>query len=292
MTSLLNIIIPIILIGIGSRELVCSYLLYQRKEKLSLLINSEGQETKISKRDINKRDIAFEKIVAKNSLSLGFLRRFQEKNSWKIYAVIIGFSFFYLANQIFSFVEIDSGILLITLVIFTILVIFVPDKLLKRQTAKRIRKISQDLPLIIDMMAIMVKSGMTVENGFKYLSTRVKPINRDVAAILDRACLMMDVNGIELAIDLILKEVPCKEVRMFCITLKRSISYGNSIYDALLELSAEIREVQKLTIEERIAAIAAKMTMPMMVFFLVPVLVVVVAPVIMNIISTLSQMNN
>ncbi|MCO6547284.1 MAG: type II secretion system F family protein [Gilliamella sp.] len=266
-------------------------MLYQRKEKLSLLINSEGQETKISKRDINKRDIAFEKIVAKNSLSLGFLRRFQEKNSWKIYAVIIGFSFFYLANQIFSFVEIDSGILLITLVIFTILVIFVPDKLLKRQTAKRIRKISQDLPLIIDMMAIMVKSGMTVENGFKYLSTRVKPINRDVAAILDRACLMMDVNGIELAIDLILKEVPCKEVRMFCITLRRSINYGNSIYDALLDLSAEIREIQKLTIEEKIAAIAAKMTVPMMVFFLAPVLVIVAGPVFMNIVSVLSSNN-
>lgn len=291
MTSLLNIIIPIILIGISSRELVCSYLLYQRKEKLSLLINSEGQETKISKRDINKRDVAFEKIVAKNSLSLGFLRRFQEKNSWKIYAVIIGFSFFYLVNQIFSFVEIDSGILLITLFIFIVVVIFVPDKLLKRQTAKRIKKISQDLPLIIDMMAIMVKSGMTIENGFRYLSTRVKPINRDVAAILDRACLMMDVNGIELAIDLILKEVPCKEVRMFCITLRRSINYGNSIYDALLDLSAEIREIQKLTIEEKIAAIAAKMTVPMMVFFLAPVLVIVAGPVFMNIVSVLSSNN-
>ncbi|OCG69979.1 hypothetical protein A9G43_08685 [Gilliamella sp. Occ3-1] len=291
MTSLLNIIIPIILIGISSRELVCSYLLYQRKEKLSLLINSEGQETKISKRDINKRDIAFEKIVAKNSLSLGFLRRFQEKNSWKVYAVIIGFSFFYLVNQIFSFVEIDSGMLLITLFIFIVVVIFLPDKLLKRQTAKRIKKISQDLPLIIDMMAIMVKSGMTVENGFRYLSTRVKPINRDVATILDRACLMMDVNGIELAIDLILKEVPCKEVRMFCITLRRSINYGNSIYDALLDLSAEIREIQKLTIEEKIAAIAAKMTVPMMVFFLTPVLVIVAGPVLMNIVSVLSSNN-
>ncbi|MFQ1016421.1 type II secretion system F family protein [Gilliamella sp. BG7] len=291
MTSLLNIIIPIILIGISSRELICSYLLYQRKEKLSLLINSEGQETKISKRDINKRDVAFEKIVAKNSLSLGFLRRFQEKNSWKIYAVIIGFSFFYLVNQIFSFVEIDSGMLLITLFIFIVVVIFVPDKLLKRQTAKRIKKISQDLPLIIDMMAIMVKSGMTIENGFRYLSTRVKPINRDVAAILDRACLMMDVNGIELAIDLILKEVPCKEVRMFCITLRRSINYGNSIYDALLDLSAEIRDIQKLTIEEKIAAIAAKMTVPMMIFFLAPVLAIVAGPVFMNIVSVLSSNN-
>ncbi|MFQ0994483.1 type II secretion system F family protein [Gilliamella sp. BG2] len=292
MMNLLNILIPIILIFIGSRELVCLYLLHQRKEKLNLLLNNENEEKRAPKKHINQRNLAFERLAAKNSISLTFLRRFQEKNSWKIYAIIIGFSFFYLANQIFSFIELSSNILLIVLFLIIIIVIILPDRLVKKQTEKRIKRISQDLPLIIDMMAIMVKSGMTVENGFRYLSTKVKPINRDVATILERACLMMDVNGIELSIDLIQREVPCKEVRMFCITLKRSISYGNSIYDALLELSAEIREVQKLTIEERIAAIAAKMTMPMMVFFLVPVLVVVVAPVIMNIISTLSQMNN
>ncbi|OCG12206.1 hypothetical protein A9G24_08765 [Gilliamella sp. App6-5] len=289
MIILLNILFPIILIYISSRELVSSYLLYQRKEKISLLLNNENQEKKAPKKHVNQKNVAFEKIAAKNSLGLSLLRRFQEQNSWKIYAVIIGFSFFYLINQILSLIVLDSNVLLIVLLVIVIAVIIVPDKLVKRQTAKKIRKISQDLPLIIDMMAIMVKSGMTVENGFRYLSTKVKPINKDVAAILERACLMMDVNGIELSIDLIQREVPCKEVRMFCITLRRSISYGNSIYDTLLELSAEIREMQKLTIEEKIAAIAAKMTLPMMGFFLAPVLVVITGPVVMSIISTLSN---
>lgn len=292
MISLLNILIPIILIFISCRELRCLYLSHQRKEKLNLLLNNENEEKKAVKKHIDQRHVAFEKIAEKNSLTVSFLRRFQEQNSWKIYAIIIAFSFFYLVNQIFYFIELSSNVLIIVLFLIIIVVIILPDKLIKRQTEKRIRRISQDLPLIIDMMAIMVKSGMTVENGFRYLSTRVKPINKDVAVVLERACLMMDVNGIELSIDLIQREVPCKEVRMFCITLKRSISYGNSIYDALLELSAEIREVQKLTIEEKIAAIAAKMTMPMMIFFLVPVLVIVVAPVIMNIISTLSMTNS
>ncbi|MWP62653.1 type II secretion system F family protein [Gilliamella sp. Pas-s25] len=289
MVILLNILFPIILICISSRELVGSYLFHQRKEKISLLLNIENKERKAPKKHVNKKNVAFEKIAAKNSFGLSLLRRFQEQNSWKVYAVIIGFSFFYLINQILSLFVLDSNALLIVLLVIIIAVIIVPDKVVKRQTAKKIRKISQDLPLIIDMMAIMVKSGMTVENGFRYLSTRVKPINKDVAAILERACLMMDVNGIELSIDLIQREVPCKEVRMFCITLRRSISYGNSIYDTLLELSAEIREMQKLTIEEKIAAIAAKMTLPMMAFFLAPVLVVIAGPVVMNIISTLSN---
>jgi tight adherence protein C len=289
MNSLLHILIPIFLIYFGCKELFSSYWLYQRKEKISLLLNSENKEKKTPRKHVNQKNIAFEKIAAKNSLSLSFLRQFQERNSWKVYSVIIIFSLFYLFNQLFSFIELDSSVLLIVLLVIIIMVIILPDRLVKRQTEKRIRKISRDLPLIIDMMAIMVRSGMTVENGFRYLSARVNPINRDVAAILERACLMMDVNGIELSIDLIQREVPCKEIRMFCVTLKRSISYGNSIYEALLELSAEIREIQKLTIEERIAAIAAKMTVPMMVFFLAPVLVIVAGPVVMNIVSTLSN---
>ncbi|MWN89518.1 hypothetical protein GQ597_02155 [Gilliamella sp. Pra-s65] len=290
MISLLNILIPIILIYIAARELANFYLLYKRREKLNLLLNSETQENKTAKKNINQNNLAFEKIAAKNSISLNFLRRFQEQNTWKIYAVVIVFSFFYLINQLFSFIEVSSNGLIIMLVLIIIAVIVLPDRLVKRQTAKRIARISRDLPLVIDMMAIMIKSGMTVENAFRYLSTRVKPINKDVAAILERACLMMDVNGIELSIDLILREVPCKEVRMFCITLKRSISYGNSIYDALLELSAEIRELQRLNIEEKIAAIAAKMTIPMMAFFLAPVLVIVAGPVVMNIISVMGNL--
>ena len=192
-------------------------------------------------------------------------------------------------NQIVQFIEIDSNVLLIVLLFIVVFVIIVPDLLVKRQTNRKIKKVSRDLPLVIDMMAIMVRSGMTVESCFRYLSTRVKPINRDIAAILERACLMMDVNGIELSIDLIQREVPSKEMRMFCVTLRRSISYGNSIYDTLLDLSAEMREMQRLTIEEQIAALAAKLTIPTMVFFLAPVLVIIAGPVFMSIVSTFNR---
>lgn len=282
MINLLHILVPIVLIFFAGKELVYAYSSYKKSQKLSLLINNDDSEKKPTPKNTNKKTVAFEKIVAKNSVTINFLRRFQEESLWKIYAVIIGFSLFYIANQLFYFVDITTSTLLIILIFIVVAVIILPEKILDKQTDRRIRRISRDLPLIIDMMAIMVKSGMTVENGFRYLSTKVKPINNDVATILERACLMMDVNGIEQAIDLIQREVPSKEMRMFCITLRRSISYGNSIYDALLELSTEIRELQKLTIEEKIAAISAKMTLPMMAFILAPVLVIIAGPIILN----------
>ena len=290
MNILLNISISILLIAIGCRELFITYSLFRNKEKIGLILNNESQERNIPKKHVNEKNVAFEKIVAKNSVTISFLRSFQDKNSWKIYAIIIVFSIFYLMNQIVQFIEIDSNVLLIVLLFIVVFVIIVPDLLVKRQTNRKIKKVSRDLPLVIDMMAIMVRSGMTVESCFRYLSTRVKPINRDIAAILERACLMMDVNGIELSIDLIQREVPSKEMRMFCVTLRRSISYGNSIYDTLLDLSAEMREMQRLTIEEQIAALAAKLTIPTMVFFLAPVLVIIAGPVFMSIVSTFNRM--
>ena len=287
---LLYILTSVFLIGIGSRQLFVTYSFLKNKEKVGLLLNNENQEKITPKKHLNEKNAAFEKIVAKNSVSISFLKNFQDKNSWKIYAVIIAFSTFYLINQIFEFIEVDSNVLLIILLLIAISVIIIPDFLVKKQTARKIKMVSRDLPLVIDMMAIMVRSGMTVESSFRYLSTRVKPINKDIAAILERACLMMDVNGIELSIDLIQREVPSKEVRMFCVTLRRSISYGNSIYEALLDLSTEMRDMQRLTIEEKIAALAAKLTIPTMVFFLAPVLAIIAGPVFMNILSTFNRM--
>ena len=290
MNILLNISISILLIAIGCRQLFITYSLFRYKEKIGLILNSESQERNTSKKHVNEKNVAFEKIVAKNSVTISFLRNYQDKNSWKVYSVIIVFSIFTLINQIFQLVEINSNILLIILLLIVIFVIIIPGMLVKRQTNKKIKMVSRDLPLVIDMMAIMVRSGMTIESCFRYLSTRVKPINKDIAAILERACLMMDVNGIELSIDLIQREVPSKEMRMFCVTLRRSISYGNSIYDTLLDLAAEMREMQRLTIEEQIAALAAKLTIPTMVFFLAPVLVIIAGPVFMSIVSTFNRM--
>jgi len=290
MQSLLNILTSIALITIGCKQLFSIYSLYRSKQKIGLLLNNEYQENDNSKKHVNETNVAFQKIVAKNSLTLSFLRTFQNRDSWKIYSVIIAFSLFYLVNQLFQLITVDTITLLIILLLIIIIVILVPGIVVQKHTEKKIRMVSRDLPLVIDMMAIMIRSGMTIESCFKYLSIRIRPINKDIATIMERACIMMDVNGIELSIDLIQREVPSKEIRMLCVTLRRSISYGNSIYESLLELSGEIRDMQKLTIEEKIAALAAKLTIPTMLFFLAPVLAIIAGPVFMNIVSVFNRM--
>jgi tight adherence protein C len=149
---------------------------------------------------------------------------------------------------------------------------------------KKIRKLANDVPLLVDMLAVMIQSGMTVEGGLRFVKDKFSPINPDMASVLDRACLKMDINGINSALTLIYEEVPCREVKMLCSTLQQSVNYGSSIYNTLLSLSGEIRETQILETEEKIAAASAKMTLPMMLFILLPILVVVVGPIAVKLI--------
>lgn len=279
----MTVLISLCLIFFSSKELLNEYYYQKKKKVLDTLFNEDQIKPKNIKKS-NQVD-AFQKIVAKNSGVITFLNDFQNQQLWKVYAIVIFISVFFLINGIFNFLELNQSTLAIALLLIAVVVIIIPEKIVNMQTKRRIKGISKDLPLIIDIMAIMVKSGMTVENGLNYLSTRVDNINKDISAILERACMMMEVNGIDLAVDLIYREVPSKEMRMFCTTLKRNINYGNSIYDALLDLSTEMREMQRLDIEEKIASISAKMTVPMMIFILFPVLIVIAGPIILKILD-------
>ncbi len=275
------ILISLCLIFFSLKELIDEYQYQKQKKNLTSLLKEEAVKPKTANKKNN--DIAFQKIVAQNSTAVSFLNRFQDEQLWKIYAVVIILGVLFLINTIFDIVNLDETTLIVSLFLIAVVIIIIPERLVKAQTAKRIKGISRDLPLIIDIIAIMVKSGMTVENSFNYLSTRTSNINKDIEAILERACLMMEVNGIEQAIDLIYREVPSKEMRMFCTTLKRNINYGDSIYITLMNLSSEIREMQRLNIEERIASVSAKMTVPMMICILFPSLVVIAGPIVLKI---------
>ena len=277
------ILVSLCLIFFALKELINEYQYQKQKKSLTSLLKEEVIKPKTTNRKNN--DVAFEKIIAQNSVAVSFLNRFQDEQLWKVYAIVVILGILFLINSIFDIVNLDETTLIVSLFLIAVVIIIIPERLVKAQTAKRIRGVSRDLPLVIDIIAIMVKSGMTVENSFNYLSTRTSNINKDIETILERACLMMEVNGIEQAIDLIYREVPSKEMRMFCTTLKRNISYGDSIYITLLNLSSEIREMQRLSIEEKIAAVSAKMTVPMMVFILFPSLVVIAGPIILKILS-------
>ncbi|EBS6151919.1 type II secretion system F family protein [Salmonella enterica subsp. enterica serovar Inganda] len=158
------------------------------------------------------------------------------------------------------------------------MVILVPAQLKKKISAQKAKKVNSDLPYAIDIMAICVRSGITIENSFSYIAKNINNINPDIAILFERTALKTEVNGISQALDQLYEEVPSTEIRMFCSTLQQSISFGSSIYPILVELSKEIREIQLIAVEEKVASLSAKMSAPMILFIMFPILAIVAGP--------------
>jgi tight adherence protein C len=166
--------------------------------------------------------------------------------------------------------------------LWMIVALILPDAYLGFKARELTYAISGRLPYLLDLMAVCVQTGMTIEASIRYLAKEMEAFDKDIAYLLkkvnDRATLV----GIGVALEEMYERVPSNEMRSFVMTLNQSLHYGSSIYSVLSTLSADIREVQMLTIEEKIGKLAAKMSVPLILFIMMPIVILVAAPGVMR----------
>ena len=150
---------------------------------------------------------------------------------------------------------------------------------------RRLKTLSAELPWMIELLAVSIQCGMTIEQAFSFLADKMDGINPDFVPFLTRLVRRTEVSGLSVALDHFYRELPSAETRMFCAMLQQSIRYGSSMYEQLIELAREIREVQLLGTEEKIGQLGAKMSVPLILFFMFPVVVIVAAPGVMRVMS-------
>ena len=166
-----------------------------------------------------------------------------------------------------------------------VVIIILPDIWLQKRQKKRIRRISLQLPYMIDLMAVCIQTGMTIEAAVAYLSEEFKSFDKDLAYILRQLDARARVVGITSALDEMLEQVPSNAMRSFVYTLTQSLQYGSSIFDVLIRLSANLREIDMLELEEKAGKLAAKMSVPLVLFIMFPIVILITAPGIMRLMS-------
>ncbi|ROS60174.1 type II secretion system F family protein [Vibrio crassostreae] len=164
--------------------------------------------------------------------------------------------------------------------------IALPDMVLAQRTKWRHQKLVGQLPYLIDLTAICVQSGMTIEASLKYLAQEMQGFDRDLAYLLNKTNHRARVVGMEEALEELYQQVPSSEMRSFVMTLTQSIQHGSSIYRMLTVLASDVREVQMLELEEKIGKLAAKMSIPLIVFILIPIVFVIAAPGVMRLMQS------
>ncbi|OOE50865.1 biotin synthase [Salinivibrio kushneri] len=200
----------------------------------------------------------------------------------KYMLLIVGASAIYLIGQ---WQQWPSKWLFIVEILWLVVTIIGPDAYLGIRKKALVKSISNKLPYMLDLMAVCVQTGMTIEASITYLSREMAAFDRDLSFLLTRVNERSRIVGLEQALEELYMRVPSNEMRSFVMTLNQSLQYGTSIYGVLTTLSSDIREVQLLRIEEKIGQLAAKMSVPLIVFIMVPIVILIAAPGIMRMLA-------
>ncbi|EEZ39085.1 type II secretion system F family protein [Photobacterium damselae] len=172
----------------------------------------------------------------------------------------------------------DNPTMMAIICVWVVLCISMPDIVLAQKSKTLRHKISGQLPYLLDLLAMCVQTGMTIESSMSYLSREMKGFDRDLSHLLTRTNDRARIIGLEQALDELYIRVPTNEMRSFVMTIKQSLQYGSSIYNILTTLAADIRDMRMLTLEEKIGKLAAKMSIPLILFILIPIVILIAAP--------------
>ncbi len=184
----------------------------------------------------------------------------------------------------FSFISI-----LVFILSFSIgLIVFVigPDMYIASRGKSNINRMSHRLPFLLDLMNICINTGMTIEASLSFLAKEVTIIDRDLAYVIQKTVDRTEVVGIHKALKQFHELIPTPEAKSFIMTVQNNVKFGSSIGPILLTLASDIREVNMLELEEKVGKMSAKMSIPMIVFIMIPIVVLIVAPGIMRIFMT------
>ncbi|NOI25314.1 type II secretion system F family protein [Vibrio mediterranei] len=171
---------------------------------------------------------------------------------------------------------------LLAVVVSLVAVIVVPDMLLQMRRKMLIGKTSAQLPYLLDMMSVCVQTGMTIEAALIYLGKELAEFDSDLCYQVKRTSDSAKIHGLEKALNDLSDRIPTPAVRSFVLTIIQNLQYGTSVAQVLSDLAEDMRKVQILTVEEKVGKLSAKMSIPLILFIMFPIVILILAPGIMQ----------
>lgn len=166
--------------------------------------------------------------------------------------------------------------------------IIIPDIWLEKRRKKLVARVSGSLPYLLELMAACVQTGMTIEASIDYLAQELHDFDRDIAYLMEITASKAKVSGTQKALHDLSKQLPSREMQSFVHTLQQSLRYGNALATALTTQASHLREANILTLEEKVAKLSAKLSIPLILFIMLPLVILMIAPGIMRLMSNAS----
>ncbi|WP_159566000.1 type II secretion system F family protein [Budvicia diplopodorum] len=224
----------------------------------------------------------YEVLIESNNQAINFFAQLDKHVNYKLMIACIVALLLYLLNLtgVLS-LTLENGAVILTVVLATVIVL--PAMIRKYMINARTRIMMNDIPYFIDLIAVCIQAGMTIESSLRYVADHFSDINRDLSKTVDRVIRRSEVKGLESALKELYYTLPTLEIKMFCTTLQQSVYFGTSVYEQLMDLSKDIRDLQLLTMEEKVGNLSAKMSIPLILFVMFPIVILIAAPGLLRI---------
>ncbi|TCP94659.1 tight adherence protein C [Cricetibacter osteomyelitidis] len=266
----------LVLIVLGFWILFFAFSYKRRLERNREFLTGERPKDKSNtetQRGKSKQQIELELLLINHNPILKFLGLVDKNIKIKLLVIFLLFGIYYLFN-----LKNDSSDLILGFVLIFVLTILLPGLLTGSILKAKVKKIMADLPGFIDLVAVNVQTGVSIDAALKQVAVDFKKLNPDLTYVVLRIIRKAEITGLELALQDLVVSLPTAEIRMFCTVLQQSLNFGSSMYLQLIQLSADVRELQLLTIEEKLGTLAAKMSIPLILFIMFPIIILILAP--------------
>jgi len=165
-----------------------------------------------------------------------------------------------------------------------------PDILVSNAITKRQQGIQRSFPDALDLMVICVESGISLESAFMRVSEELAldapELSEEVAITTAELAFLSDRRQ---ALDNLAERTGSQPVKSLVTSLIQSEKYGTPLGAALRVVSQEGRDTRMAKAEEKAAALPAKLTVPMVTFFLPVLFLVLIGPTIIQVMRAFSH---
>ncbi len=167
---------------------------------------------------------------------------------------------------------------------------YAPNVYISNVAAKRRASVMQAFPDALDLLLICVESGMSIEAALQKVSQEIGPSSIELAEEL--SLLVAELSYLpdrRQAYEGLAKRTNHPGIKSVATAMTQAERYGTPLGAALRVMAKENRDLRLAAAEKMAAALPAKLTVPMIVFFLPVLFIVVLGPSIIRVQDVMSH---
>jgi tight adherence protein C len=167
---------------------------------------------------------------------------------------------------------------------------YAPNIYLTNMASKRRDAIMRAFPDTLDMLLICVESGMSIEMALQRVGQEIAATSIELAEELALTCAELSyLPERRMAYENLARRTNHPGVKSVAMALTQAERYGTPLGNALRVMAKENRELRLSAAEKKGAALPAKLTVPMIVFFLPVLLMVIMGPAMIQILGMIGN---